>query len=224
MKLIPRRPSWMPPGRGAPTSPGSSAPLLPAQEDRPATSIVDHEIRSATLIRIRAAVRLAASSVVEASIERGERWLNSGSRRVLLPLLAALIIGCGEDPQPGPCLCDVEAWHAAADAWEARIGRLSPQCRAIRQTYTIEVVDDVPCPSPAGLVNGCTLVRSRVIYVRRRDCLGMTDTAVHEWLHVIAACERGDPDSGHATPGLWGPSIDSVETGPRLHGGASNGA
>lgn len=146
--------------------------------------------------------------------------------RWLLPLLALLLPACVTEDDPE--LLDYRpAFVAAEDAWEARFGRLPEECRTLREravvaeTTIAELTKTCPPEDPITQSTvGCfTHDQAGVPFVliaSEGDQYERMDTAVHEWVHLLAECVDGSSDGRHVRPELW--SEDPANPGVVLEG------
>lgn len=122
----------------------------------------------------------------------------------------------------------VATFDDVAAAWEATIGPLSAECRAIADTYRVELVDaaHMPCPPPAPgqTVYGCSFMppRREIYLLDTPNEATRVYASAHEWVHVIAGCE-GSSDRDHSEDELWaqaggvfGLAVADMPVGPCL--------
>ncbi len=145
-------------------------------------------------------------------------------------LLLLLVSACGPAPSeqvyvPAESVSDscLQAWHSAADAWDAELG-LQERCAHLDESVTVRVLAPaaLPCPGAAGCAIGDTIYISSELSDRQAPLV-----AVHEWLHLIRRCETGDGDAEHIDPDLWaaldkegvrGDTIEAVAIRATAHG------
>lgn len=113
-----------------------------------------------------------------------------------------------------------DARRATVDAWEEIVGPISHECYvASREVFVNEVssADDYPnaCKKvdvPNGMVlAGCYdyaktkngTVLHYIFILKNRPELAKADSAVHEYIHMLATCEYGNGDGFHSDVLLW---------------------
>jgi hypothetical protein len=113
-----------------------------------------------------------------------------------------LCTGVERREERGSCYA---AFDDVAEAWEAVVGPLSPECRSVADAYSIRLVPVVPCEGPdGGAADGCAVHDERAVYLLEdRSPAGLVFVAAHEWIHVLAECALGDSDHDHADDELW---------------------
>jgi hypothetical protein len=109
--------------------------------------------------------------------------------------------------------------YAAIDGWEMMLGPVPKYCRVFTTEFSvIEVMDIDKCskpePPPGKRFVGCMIGGKRAIFIaiRGRGRLAKMDTAVHEYIHVLAWCIYDDIDKYHEDETLWDRhGMDTVE-------------
>ena len=137
---------------------------------------------------------------------------------VITALLLAACAGSSVSVRPvisGAC---TRAFRATLDAWEAKFRRVPSECVYLDTIYTIQIVEsanEMPCPaeSSSERVLACVIPTEQAIYLLDDDdAVQLTNSAVHEWTHVIVECVFKDVDRDHMRAGLWAPyGAGSVE-------------
>jgi hypothetical protein len=117
------------------------------------------------------------------------------------------------------------AFDDVADAWEALVGPLEPECRSVADGFELRLVPTVPCSAPGGgPVDGCAVHEEQAVYILEdASPAGQVFVAAHEWVHVLADCALGDSDHDHRDAGLWsleagvlGLATEDLPVGPCL--------
>lgn len=140
---------------------------------------------------------------------------------VMLAAGAACGKGCGSSKQAdgGFVLSEAckRAYGPTLDAYERATGQPVPaECRMLDKTYRVQVIADkeelrtlcgVMDLAENEMLNGCWVKRPPLLLIEQMDERAMTDTAVHEWIHIIHYCAtsgeaKGD-DSMHMDGKLW---------------------
>jgi hypothetical protein len=123
--------------------------------------------------------------------------------------IALLVTGCATVGAPYPKVVPyTDTVEAAIAQWP---GGLSERCAAHLRTETrLHVTwgqafmdecgwrEDSRGRRPLGA--GCTKYDGRTVVAQPQT----PEVWAHEVLHVLAACELGDLDHGHRSPGVWG--------------------
>jgi hypothetical protein len=104
------------------------------------------------------------------------------------------------------------ARRATIEAWEEVIGRVSDRCydRSVDAMVTEAGYFPESCISPTGNYVGCYMATEHLgiggdmIYIlETRTDKQKLDTAVHEYIHLLATCEFINPDPFHEDKRFW---------------------
>lgn len=156
-----------------------------------------------------------------------DRYMSLAILRVLL--LLVLCIGACKDcscestdkkADAGYVLDEAckRSFSPALEEFEAALKlRVPEDCRYLDKVYAIEVTsntDEMATICGGGpltrveladneKLTGCFLKAPPLIVIYKRSEREMTDTAVHEWLHVLMYCTKHTPDLEHMQGELW---------------------
>lgn len=144
--------------------------------------------------------------------------------RITYPQLAAAVVtwtivaialltcsSCGPPPpdepqQPAITGACARAFVPTLEAWEERYGRVPDDCAYLDREYPVHEVsaEDMPCEDePGTIITGCSVLGDAIYILETRLPSQKTDTAAHEWTHLLEACVNGDIDAAHLNPELW---------------------
>lgn len=113
-------------------------------------------------------------------------------------------------------------FRATEDAWAQTVGTLPEQCRTLTARVLVSETtkDELAsvCPAEPGFYTlGCFLApepgldAEPVIYLATDvEAATVSDSAIHEWVHALAWCVYGEPDTDHARAPLWDPEVPGV--------------
>jgi hypothetical protein len=139
---------------------------------------------------------------------------------ILLSACSAVHLGCLES---WDCVDKTDEYEesrlATVDAWGQLIGHVSDRChRWVEKTRVVEseIVFDVYGIDSWGLANTYMFdgeLADAEIYIIPGQSKEINGCRVmHEYVHVLAACEWSDSDPEHVSTELWaGSELDSVE-------------
>lgn len=110
-----------------------------------------------------------------------------------------------DPPITGAC---VRAFRPTLEAWELQFGRVPASCAFLDVTYDVQLVaaGELPCAPGSGneTVVSCTQPNARVIsLLASRSSLEIVNSMVHEWIHAISYCVRGELDLQHLEAKAW---------------------
>lgn len=123
-------------------------------------------------------------------------------------MVASCALGDVETPRPRvEHMACYASFAAAREGWEMFVGPVPAECQHLDEVYAVELTSGpMPCKaSDPGRVIGCTQDWLELISIR--EDLGETkrvDVSVHEWMHALSSCIRGDADGDHSDLLVWG--------------------
>jgi len=128
--------------------------------------------------------------------------------------LILALVGCAMPIEPEEPADYNKARRATVDAWEEIFGEVSQECTQYAKGFLVVEVEDIEeREDQHGTVVGRTYLPAKQIHlVADRYVWEKEDSAVHEYTHILANCEFGDPDKEEMNHRLWvdyGP--DTVE-------------
>lgn len=128
-----------------------------------------------------------------------------------LLLLILVLFACEateKEPDPAFTKACSRAFAPTLDVWERSLGPVPKECRLLDKEYEISEVDEIPkeiCMMEISSITvGCFSPAEKIIYVLEdRNDVSKTNTAIHEWLHVIHLCVYGSVDMLHLRGQVW---------------------
>ena len=124
-------------------------------------------------------------------------------KHIIISIL--LLSACAIETVPEEPADYNKARRVTVDAWEEVFGDVSQECAKYAKSFLVVEVNDIKeREDQHGTVIGRTFLPAKQVHILiDRDTWQKEDTAVHEYAHILADCELGDPDAGHMNHRLW---------------------